>query len=70
MPSAFSTVPRQPSADTLRSAQAAFADYYDRCFWFMNPDLHVTAENLPRIIEGLRRAGDRRAWRLAEELCR
>lgn len=54
----------------LARAQEAFSRYYARCFWFMDPKLVVTEENLPRIAEGLRNHGDREAWRLAEELCR
>jgi hypothetical protein len=56
--------------ETLRHAQQVYSEYYERCFWFMDPGLTVTAENLSRIIEGLRRSGDRRAWLIAEELCR
>lgn len=61
----------KPSAseETLRRAQQAYDEYYDRCFWFMNPGLLVNQENLARIVEGLRHSGDRRAWLIADELC-
>ena len=56
--------------DRLRLAQQAFEQYYAMCFWFMDRSLRVTEDLLPRIAEGLRRHGDRRAFQLAAELCR
>jgi hypothetical protein len=50
-------------------AQEAFERYYLRCFWFMDRSLQVTEDLLPRIVEGLRRHGDRRAFQLASALC-
>lgn len=60
----------RPSGEVLRRAQQAYVEHYERCFWFMDPSLAISAENLPRIVDGLRRFGDRRAWLLAGELCR
>lgn len=59
-----------PDAETLANARAAFREYRTRCFWSLSPDFNVTAETLPIIIEGLRRNGDRRAFQIADLLCR
>lgn len=67
----------QPSAPSLSETEArlalareAFAAYQTRCFWSLSPDLPITPETLPLIIEGLRRHGDRAAFLLAARLCR
>ena len=59
-----------PLQERLELAQRAFEDYYASCFWFMNRSLKVTEELLPRIAEGLTRYGDRRAFKIASQLCR
>lgn len=56
-------------ARTLALAREAFVAYHARCFWFMDPDLSVKECHLPAIIDGLRRHGDRAAYRIAERLC-
>ena len=65
---------RSPTGGTveerLATAQKAFELYYSRCFWFMDRSLRVTEDLLPRIVDGLRRHGDRRAFQIATELCR
>jgi hypothetical protein len=53
----------------LALAQEAFDAYHARCFWFMDPALCVEKDHLPAIIDGLRRHGDRAAYRIAERLC-
>jgi hypothetical protein len=57
-------------AERLALAQAAFAKYYTRCFWFMNKSLVVTPALVPKIIAGLRSNGDRKAFIIADKLCR
>jgi hypothetical protein len=59
-----------PDAGTLAVAQAALAEYRTRCFWMLSPEFAVTAETLPIVIDGLRRHGDRRAFQIADRLCR
>jgi hypothetical protein len=59
-----------PDAATLALAQEALDAYRTRCFWSLSPDFAVTAETLNIIIEGLRHHGDRRAFQLADLLCR
>lgn len=54
----------------LALAQAAFARFHARCFWFMREDLRVSAANLPEIVRGLRAHGNREAFLIAAQLCR
>lgn len=63
---------KQPvtSEDKLAQAQKAFEKFYARCFWYMRPDLKVGEQDLPSIIEGLRKYGNREAFLIAAELCR
>ena len=54
----------------VKLAQAAFKEFYHACFWFMRPDLILTAADLPYIIRRLRADGGRRGFQRAAELCR
>ena len=54
----------------LALAQQAFKKYKAACFWSLRDDLVVTEQNLYLIVEGLRRHGDREAFRIADKLCR
>lgn len=67
-----STIPGVPPVkqDKLELAQQAFRKFHSRCFWFMREDLHVSEENLPEIVRGLRAHGNREAFLIAAELCR
>lgn len=61
--------PGNHAEERLRAAQAAFERYYTQCFWYMDRSLEVTESSLPKIVDGLRSHGDRRAFQIAEELC-
>ena len=66
-----SMVPMPPaSLEKLALAQAAFARFHTRCFWFLREDLRVGEEHLETIIRGLRAHGNREAFLIAAELCR
>ena len=56
--------------EKLALAQAAFARFHTRCFWFMREDLQVEREHLETIIRGLRAHGNREAFLIAAQLCR
>lgn len=45
------------SAERLALAREAFRLFRTRCFWFLRPDLEVTAAHLPLIVRGLRLNG-------------
>lgn len=51
-------------------AQKALEEYRVRCFWSFSKDFKVTRENLGLVIQALRKNGDRRAFQLADRLCR
>lgn len=58
------------ATERLALAREALAEYRARCFWFLSPDFDVTEETLDIIVSGLRRQGDRRAFLIADRLCR
>ena len=68
MPS--SITPPSASPEKLALAQAAYARFYTRCFWFMREDLQVEREHLETIVRGLRAHGNREAFLIAARLCR
>ena len=68
MPSSITTPSASP--EKLAQAQAAYARFYTRCFWFMREDLQVEREHLETIIRGLRAHGNREAFLIAAQLCR
>jgi hypothetical protein len=53
-----------------REARKAYKRYFARCFWSYNPGLKITTADIPWVAEQLRKNGDRRAWEIAERLCR
>ena len=54
----------------VREARRAFRRFRASCFWSYRPDLTIGAEDVPWVIEQLRKHGNREAWRVAEQLCR
>ena len=60
----------QPSAtcpaEKLALAQAAFREFYTRCFWFMRRDAEIVAEEIPYVCERLRADGGRRVFLLPQ----
>ena len=55
-------------ADRLALAQRLYQEFYAFCFWRWKPDLQVTEENLPSIIDGLQRHGGRKGLLAAAQL--
>lgn len=53
----------------LGRAQEIFKQFYAQCFWHYRKDLKVTKENLPLILDGLKKHGGTKGMLLAEELC-
>ena len=54
----------------VREARKIFRAFHAQCFWFMRPDLHVTVEDIPELVRGLRQNGGRQGFLLAARLCR
>ena len=54
----------------VRELRRAFREYYARCFWYMRPDAHLTLDDLPEVVRGLRKNGGRDGIRRAAKLCR
>jgi len=54
----------------VREARRAFRRYHSQCFWSFDPDLRITAADVPWVAEQLRRHGGRDAWDVAARLCR
>lgn len=58
-----------PLAERLALAQAAFDDFYPRCFWSWDPKTRVTEAMLPNIAHELRLNGGRHQFLLSEKIC-
>lgn len=54
----------------VREARRAFRRFRATCFWSYRPDLVVTANDIPWVVEQLRKHGGRDAWHVAARLCR
>ena len=54
----------------IELAQRAFDKFYAQCFWYLRPDLKVREQDLPTVVAGLRKHGNREAFLIAAELCR
>ena len=54
----------------VRELRRAFREYYARCFWYMRPDAHLTLDDLPEVVRGLRKNGGREGIHRAAKLCR
>ena len=53
----------------LERARAAVKEYYSSCFWFRHPEATVeTAEDVRVVVEHLREYGDKKAWKIAQEI--
>lgn len=55
---------------TAGRAQEIFRTYYAQCFWHYDKDLQIGPQQVPLVVEGLRKYGGREGYILAEELCR
>ncbi len=56
--------------EKLALARRLYRECYADCFWHMKPDLEITEETLPMIIQGLRDYGGRREFLEAAKLAR
>lgn len=54
----------------VREAKKAFAVFHTQCFWYLDPNMKVTAKDIPEIVRGLRANGGRKGFLLADKLCR
>lgn len=54
----------------VREARRAYRRFHVSCFWSRDPDYLVNAADIPWVVEGLRRNGNREAWEVAARLCR
>lgn len=58
-----------PTAEArLELARHLFREFYPSCFWHCRPDLVITEEKIPLVIEGLRCHGGRRGFLAAARL--
>jgi hypothetical protein len=54
----------------IREARRAYRRFYATCFWFRDPGYLVTADDIPWVVDGLQKYGNREAWETAARLCR
>lgn len=54
----------------LREARRAFSQFKTSCFWSFDPDRRITFSDIPWVAEQLKKHGGRRAWEIAQRLCR
>jgi hypothetical protein len=62
--------PKLSMPEKLALARRLYREGYADCFWHMKPDLEITEETLPMIIQGLRDYGGRREFLEAAKLAR
>lgn len=54
----------------VREARRAFRRFRTACFWSYDPDLQITAADVPWVAEQLMRHGNREAYLIGARLCR
>lgn len=54
----------------VREARRAFKRFRALCFWSYDPNMTITINDVPWVVETLRKHGNRQAWEIAEYLCR
>jgi hypothetical protein len=54
----------------VREARRAYRRFHTQCFWSYDPDYRITLDDVPWVVEQLRKHGGRQAWLKAAELCR
>lgn len=54
----------------VREARRAFKRFRTLCFWSYDPDLKIGINDIEWIAQTLRKNGNRRAWEVADYLCR
>ncbi len=54
----------------VREAKRAFARFRTSCFWSFDPNLRISVDDIPWVVEQLRKNGGRSAWKAAAQICR
>lgn len=54
----------------VREARRAFRNFYTQCFWSFDENYNVTYDDIPWVVEQLRKYGNRVSWSVADKLCR
>jgi hypothetical protein len=54
----------------VREARRAFRRFRTICFWSYQPDLVISAADVPWVAEQLMKHGNREAWHAGAKLCR
>jgi hypothetical protein len=54
----------------IREARRAYKNFYAKCFWSYDPNLHIGADDIAWVAERLMKAGNREAWQIGAGLCR
>ena len=52
-----------------REAKRAYAKFHALCFWSFDPNLSISASDIPWLVGQLRKNGNREAWNVADRLC-
>jgi hypothetical protein len=60
--------PTAPAESRRELANRLFREFYSACFWHYRPDLTITDEMIPLVVEGLRRHGGRKGLLAAARL--
>ena len=59
----------KPTVEARRElANRLFREFYSSCFWHHRPDLLITEENIPLVIQGLRSHGGKKGLLAAAQL--
>jgi hypothetical protein len=53
----------------VREARKAFRRFHASCFWSSPVDLEIGEEDIPWVVDRLRRSGNQEAWDVARRLC-
>lgn len=53
----------------LKYAQDLYEKYYARCFWHLRPNMTISEDKIPLVIEGLKKYGGREGYMEAQNLC-
>lgn len=54
----------------VREARRAYRRFHALCFWYRDPQHRVTLADIPWVVDGLQRHGNRETWEVAARLCR
>lgn len=54
----------------IREARKAYRKFHAQCFWSYQPDLRISAQDIPWVADQLMKQGGREAWQTGAKLCR